>query len=144
LKSSTETLPDNRDGVTYATPAEELEMLRMFATEAMKLARGTTTDPNVRWARSQADTFQTIARGVMTLRAERVAAARPVTRPAPRESHVQRQRRHVARATSSSDPGDDDPDPVWLPCPVCRQPLVEKGDDAHCGGCPATFWGWAA
>jgi hypothetical protein len=67
-------------------------------------------------------------------------------RRAPAHGRARRERRHVARATSSSDPGPDDPDPppAWLPCPACGQPLVEKGADAHCGGCPATFWGMAA
>jgi hypothetical protein len=89
------------------------------------------------------------------------AKAVKVPLPRPRQRHAlpvstprePRQRRHVARATSSADPGEEEGDysgppswrpPAWLPCPACGQPLVEKGDDVHCGGCPATFWGWAA
>jgi hypothetical protein len=90
------------------------------------------------------------------------ARAVKVPLPRPRQRHAlpattprePRHQRHVARATSSSDPGADDPDPAasawrvpaWLPCPACGQPLVENVDtgNADCGGCPATFWGWAA
>jgi hypothetical protein len=72
---------------------------------------------------------------------------RPRPRPARRphaHGRARRERCHVARSTSSSDPGDDHPPPpAWLECPVCTQPLIVQGDDAICAGCPALFWGWA-